>query len=95
LNKRKDEKPHLVDPTADRVAAEAMAEFCRQAGLAIQQLIGPLEILSHLLYLANDSADRPAEAREYLAQAQEHARTVIRTHADLLHAYPGPRLERS
>jgi hypothetical protein len=71
-----------------------MAEFCRKAGIIIHQVMGPLEILNHLLYLAHTSED-PVAARQYVSDAREHARTVVTAHADLLEAYPGPRLETS
>jgi hypothetical protein len=71
-----------------------MAEFCRKAGIILHQVMGPLEVLNHLLYLAH-SSDDPAAVRHYLAEAREQARAVVAAHADLLNAYPGPRLEPS
>ena len=71
-----------------------MAEFCRKAGIILHQVMGPLEILNHLLYLAHASDD-PVAVRQYLFEAREQARTIVTAHADLLEAYPGPRLETS
>jgi hypothetical protein len=79
-------KPAQNDP------ADAMTEFCRKAAVVLHRLTVPVEILSHLLYLASHSDD-PDKVRQYLADAQEQARIVARAHLDLLSAYPGPKIE--
>lgn len=71
---------------------EAMAEFCRNAARMLHQLTAPLEILNHLLYLANNDKD-PAKVRQYLADAQAQALIVARGHLELLNACPGSKPE--
>jgi hypothetical protein len=94
LNRKRDDNPQSDGASSEQEHAKAMAEFCRKAGIILHQVMGPLEVLNHLLYLAH-SSDDPATTRQYLAEAREQARTVVAAHADLLNAYPGPRLETS
>ena len=69
-----------------------MAEFCRKAADMLHQLTAPLEILNHLLYLANNDND-PSKVRQYLADAEVQARIVARAHIELLNACPGGKPE--
>lgn len=94
MNRKRDDDPKLDGARPEQDHAEAMAEFCRKAGIILHQVMGPLEVLNHLLYLAH-SSDDPATTRQYLTEAREQARVVVCAHADLLNAYPGPRLESS
>jgi hypothetical protein len=94
LNTIRDDDSQPDSRRSEQDHAEAMAQFCRKAGIILHQVIGPLEMLNHLLYLAHASDD-PTTTRQYLTEAREQARTVVTAHADLLEAYPGPRLETS
>lgn len=94
MNRKRDDDPQSGGASPEQEHDKAMAEFCRKAGIILHQGIGPLEVLNHLLYLAHTSRD-PAAVRQYVADAREQARIVVAAHADLLNAYPGPRLEPS
>jgi hypothetical protein len=48
--------------------------------------LGPLEILSNLIYLARHNND-PQKVREYLDEAELHVRTVGGINLDLLRYY--------
>ena len=91
MSNQTDRQHNFVAPVLDPEAAQALAGFGLRAGSALQQVTAPLEILSHLLYLAREHADDPEKLKEYLGQAQEHAQTLVRSHVDLLDAYPDPR----
>lgn len=61
-----------------------MEEFGRYAAQRIHQLVEPLEILTHTIYLANRSLDDPPRLREYLAAAEEQARIIASAKRELL-----------
>jgi hypothetical protein len=60
-----------------------LAAVGRYTGSVIQDTIGPLEILSNLIYLARHSDDLQ-KAREYLDEADLHVRTISQINLDLL-----------
>lgn len=63
-----------------------LAAVGRYTGSVIQDTLGPLEILSNLIYLARHTDD-PQKAREYLDEAELHVRTVGSINLDLLRFY--------
>jgi hypothetical protein len=65
-------------------STRAMEEFGRYAAQRIDELVEPLEILTHTIYLANQSLDDPARLREYLAQAEQQARIIATAKRELL-----------
>ena len=63
-----------------------LAAVGRYTGRVIQETIGPLEILSNLIYLAQQSTN-PEKVREYLGEAEVHLRTIAGVNMDLLRFY--------
>jgi hypothetical protein len=63
-----------------------LAAVGRYTGTVIQDTVGPLEILSNLIYLARNTDD-PQKAREYLDEAELHVRTIGSINLDLLRFY--------
>jgi hypothetical protein len=63
-----------------------LAAVGRYTGSVIQDTLGPLEILSNLIYLARHTDD-PQKAREYLDEAEIHVRTVGSINLDMLRFY--------
>lgn len=63
-----------------------LAAVGRYTGSVIQETMGPLEILSNLIYLARHS-DNPEKVREYLDEADLHLRTVGDVNLNLLRFY--------
>lgn len=63
-----------------------LAAVGRYTGSVIQDTLGPLEILSNLIYLARHNND-PQKVREYLDEAELHVRTVGGINLDLLRYY--------
>lgn len=63
-----------------------LAAVGRYTGSVIQDTLGPLEILSNLIYLARHTDD-PERAHEYLDEAEVHVRTIGSINLDLLRYY--------
>lgn len=63
-----------------------LAAVGRYTGSVIQDTLGPLEILSNLIYLARHTDD-PAKAHEYLDEAEVHLRTIGSINLDLMRFY--------
>lgn len=63
-----------------------LAAVGRYTGNVIQETIGPIEILSNLIYLARHSDD-PQKTREYLEEAEAHLHTIGSINLDLLRFY--------
>ena len=63
-----------------------LAAVGRYTGTVIQDTLGPLEILSNLIYLARHTDD-PEKAHHYLDEAELHLRTVGSINLDLLRFY--------
>ena len=63
-----------------------LAAVGRYTGTVIQDTIGPLEILSNLVYLARHAED-PAKIHEYLDEAEVHVRKIGDINLGLLRFY--------
>lgn len=63
-----------------------LAAVGRYTGVVVQDTIGPLEILSNLIYLARHSTDL-AKIEEYLDEAEVHVRTIGDINLGLLRFY--------
>lgn len=63
-----------------------LAAVGRYTGAVIQDTLGPLEILSNLIYLARHTDD-PEKANQYLDEAELHVRTIGSINLDLLRFY--------
>lgn len=70
----------------DGSARLGLAAVGRYTGSVIQDTVGPIEILSNLIYLARESKD-PQKIREYLQEAEVHLHTIGSINLDLLRFY--------
>jgi hypothetical protein len=70
----------------DGMTRLGLAAVGRYTGSVIQDTIGPLEILSNLVYLARHSESQE-KSREYLDEAEVHLQTIAGINLDLLRFY--------
>jgi len=70
----------------DSSTRAGLAAVGRYTGSVIQDTIGPLEILSNLVYLARHSESQE-KSREYLDEAETHLQTIGSINLDLLRYY--------
>src|SRR5206468_13097197 len=70
----------------DKSSRQGLAAVGRYTGHVIQDTIGPLEILSNLVYLARQSED-PKKICEYLDEAELHLHTISSINLDLMRFY--------
>jgi hypothetical protein len=71
------------DAQSTRLGLAAVGHY---TGSVLQDTLGPLEILSNLVYLASNATD-PQKVRDYLEEAQVHLRTVADINLDVLRFY--------